>query len=148
MGTHFLEMAEGETCQDIEGNRPSERYSLPGDRSGTDLLGQGKKSTEQGTLTSWRQHKEGLVRTWKETDQSRDTHQLKMVEGGTRQGTERNRLSEGHSRTRDSRWRDLSGHRKKPTDRGYSQPGHGRERNLLGHGNKLTEGGSLTPWRR
>ena len=42
---------------------------------------------------------------------------LERTEGGTSQEMERNRLSEGHSRTGDSRGRDLSGHGKKSADR-------------------------------
>ena len=55
--------------------------------------------------------------TLKEIDRARRTHQLKTAEGGTCQDTERNRPSEWHSQTEDSRGRDLSGHRKNPTER-------------------------------
>ena len=54
----------------------------------------GKEPTERGTLTSWRQQREGLVRTRKEIDRSIGTHSLKTAEGGTRQDTERNRPSQ------------------------------------------------------
>ena len=77
-----------------------------------------KKPTEQGTLTYWRQQREGLVRTQKETDRARHTDVLKTAEGGTCQYTERNRPSETHSHTGDSRGRSLSGYGKKPTKRG------------------------------
>ena len=47
MPTHCLEIVEGETCQDIERNRPSEVHSqLSGDGRGRDLSGRGKKPTE------------------------------------------------------------------------------------------------------
>ena len=36
-GTHILEMAEGATCQDTQGNRPTEVHSRPGDDRGRDL---------------------------------------------------------------------------------------------------------------
>ena len=52
--THFLETAEAETCQDMEGNRQSKVHSLSGDSRGRDLSGHGKKETEQGILTNWR----------------------------------------------------------------------------------------------
>ena len=54
----------------------------------------GKKSTEQGALTSWKRQREGRLRTQKETDTARGTHILETAE------------------------RDLSGHGKKPTERG------------------------------
>src|SRR5205807_1350698 len=43
--THFLETAEGGTCQDMERNRPTEAHSLSGDGRGRDLSGHRKKST-------------------------------------------------------------------------------------------------------
>ena len=90
-GTHSLETAERGTCQVKERNRSSEEHSLPGDdrrrdlsghekksterghsqtgdEGGRDLSGHGKKLTERGALTSWRRHREGLVRTRKEID--------------------------------------------------------------------------------
>ena len=141
MRTHQLEMAEGGTCQDSQKDQSSDAHSLPGDGRGRDLSGHRKIptergtltfcrwqrrdlsghrkiSTERGTLTSWRQQREGLVRTQKDTDRPRHTHFLEMVEGGTCQGAERNQPSEAHSLSGDGRGRDLSGHRKKPTDRG------------------------------
>jgi hypothetical protein len=129
----------------------------------------GKKLTEQGALTSWRQQREELVRAWKETDRARRTHVLE---------------------TAAARGRDLSGHGKKPTERGaltfwrrrrkglvrirkeidrarrthqletaeegtcqdternrprkaHSLPRDGRGRNLSGHGKNPTERGIL-----
>ena len=52
--THFLETAEAEPCQDMEGNRQSKAHSLSGDGRGRDLSGHGKKPTGRGTLTNWR----------------------------------------------------------------------------------------------
>ena len=46
---------------------------------------------------------EGLVRTWKETDQAGGTHQLETVEGGCCQNTERKRPSGRHLLPEDSR---------------------------------------------
>jgi hypothetical protein len=169
--TDFLETAEGETCKDTERNWPSEAHSPTGDDRGKDLSGHGKKPTEQGTLTNWRQQREGLVRKRK------------------------TRASEVHSHSGDSRGRDLSGHKKKVTERGtltswrrqregpvrtrketdrarrthfletaegepckdternwpseaHSHSGDGRRRGLSGHGNKPTERSTLTTWRR
>ena len=92
--THFLEAAEGGTCQDSKRNRSTEAHSQTGDGRGRNLLGLGKKPTDRGALTTWRQQMEGLVRTRKETDRPRRTHQLEAAE------------------------RDLSGLGKKPTDQG------------------------------
>ena len=82
------------------------------------MSGQGKKLTDRGGLTLWRRQREGLVRTRKETDRPRRTHQLETAERGTCQDTERNRPTEAHSQTGDGRGKDLSGHGKKLTDRG------------------------------
>ena len=82
------------------------------------MLGHGNKPTDRGALTFWRRKREELVRTRKETDRARRTHQLAMAEGGTCQDTERKRLTEAHSLPGDGRERDLSGHGKKPIDRG------------------------------
>ena len=68
--------------------------SLPGDSSGRDLSGRGKKPTQQGALTLWRRQRAGLVRT------------------------ERIRPSNAHSLSGDDRGRDLSGHKKKQTEQG------------------------------
>ena len=139
--THFLEAAERGICQDTERNRPNGAHSLSGDSRGRYLSRHGNKPRERGALTSWRGQREGLVGTRKRTDRVRRTHILETVErgtcqdteetdramhthcletadGGTCQDTERNRPSKAHSHTGNSRGRDLSGHRKKTTDRG------------------------------
>jgi hypothetical protein len=168
--THSLEMAEGETYQDTERNRPSKAYSHPGDRRGSELSGNGKKHTERGRLTSWRQEREGLVRTRKETDQARPTHQLDTAERGTCQDAERNRPSGAHSLSSDSRGtdflgqketdrakptysletvgRDLSEHGKSRPSKAYSPAGDRRRRDLSGNRKQPTERGPLTNWRR
>jgi hypothetical protein len=92
-------------------------HSLPRNGRVRDFSGHGKKPTERVTPTSWRRQREGLVRTGKGTYRSRGTHVLETAERGTCQDSERNRLSEGHSRSRDGRERDLSGHREKSTER-------------------------------
>ena len=76
--TYSLETGEGGTCQDTERNRPSKAHSPSGDSRGEDLSGHGEKPTEQGALTNWRWQREGLLRTWKETDRARHTHFLEM----------------------------------------------------------------------
>ena len=95
-----------------------EGHSLSRDGIRRDLSGRGKKPTERSALTSWRQHREGLVRTWKETDRPRRTHCLETAGGGTCQEMERNQLGEADSLPGDGRGKDLSGDGKKPTDRG------------------------------
>ena len=89
------------------------------------MSGHGNKSTEERTLTLWRRQREPLVRTRKQIDRGKDTHELETAEGATCQDTETNRPREGHS-----------------------LPGDGRGSDLSGHGNKSTEGRTLTPWRR
>ena len=90
--THFLEMAEGGTSQDMEGEQPSKGCSLPGDPRGRDKWdmeknqpnkghslsgeprgrdksGHRKKLAEQWALTDCRPQWEGQVRTQKGSDQ-------------------------------------------------------------------------------
>ena len=105
--THILETAEGGTCQDTERNRPTEAHSPTGDGTGKNLSGHGKKLTDRGALTTWRRQREGLVRTRKESDRQGCTHTLETAEGGTCQDTQRNRPTEVHSQTGDSRGRNL-----------------------------------------
>ena len=114
--THQLEMVEGGTCQDMERNRPTEAYSLSGDGRGRDLSGSRKKPADRGPLTSWRRQREKLVRTRKETERPKSTHQLETVEEGTCQYTERNRPTEAHPLPADGRRRDLSGYECNPTE--------------------------------
>ena len=116
--THFLETAEGGTCQDTQGNQLTEAHSRPGDGRGRHLSGHTRKPTDRGSLTSWRRQREALVRTCKETDRPRRTHKLETAEGGTCQGTQENRPTEAHSRPGDGRGSHLSGHARKPTDQG------------------------------
>ena len=126
------------------GNKPTERGALTNWRQQRDLSGHGKKPTERGELTSWGRQRKGLVKTWKETDRKRGTHQLEMEERGTCQDTEINQPSERHSRPGG----DLSGRAKKPAEKGRSPPGDGRGRDLSGCGGKPTEQGEPTSWRR
>ena len=114
--THRLETVEGETCQDTQGNRPTKAHSQTGDGRGRDLSGHARKPTDRGALTNWRWQRGELVRIRKQTDRQRHTHVLETAEGGTCQDTQGNRPTEAHSRPRDGRGRDLSGHARKPTD--------------------------------
>ena len=75
-GTDFLETTEQGTSQDMERKWPSRGNSHPGDHRGWDESGHGKKVTKQGAPTSWRPQRNGQVRTWKESDQTRGTHIL------------------------------------------------------------------------
>jgi len=91
-GTHILKTAERETSQDTERKQPTEGHSLPGDHRGGDLSGHRRETTSKGNsqttdrrgmdllgkkatdrvvlevLTNWRPQREGLVRTWKESE--------------------------------------------------------------------------------
>ena len=112
------------------------------------MSGHKKKPTEQGALTCWRQHREEFVRTRKETDRARGTHQLETAEDGACQETERNRLSKAHSRPRNGRERYLSGHGKKPTERGALTSWRRQREGLVRTKKKPTDQGTLTFWRR
>jgi len=115
--THNLEATEGGTCQDTEGQPPSEANSLAGDHRGRYLSGLERKAIEQA-LTSWRWQREGLVRTWKQRDQARRTHFLEMAEGGlVRTQKDSDQVRHTH-KLKDRRGRDLSEHGKKGTERG------------------------------
>ena len=121
---HRLEMAEGGTSQGKKRKQPSKEHSQTGDGRGRDKSGHRNKVTKQGTLTNWRWEREGQVRTWKESNQARHTHQLEMAEGGTSQDKERKQPSKAHS-----------------------LPGDGRERDKSEQGKKVTKQGALTNWR-
>ena len=102
--------------------------------------GETERQQPTGALTNWRQQREGLVRTWKETDQLRRTHNLETAEGwlvgtwketdqprythqletgggGTCQDMERNQLTKAHmlKMAEGGTW---SGHGKKLTEQG------------------------------
>ena len=161
--THSLETVEGRTCQDTEGNRPSDAHSPTGDGRRKDLSGHGKKGPKRRALTYWRCQREGLVRACKATDRATRTHSLETAEGRTCQNTERNRPRDAHSHPGDGRGTDLSGHGKervretptriletaeggtyqdsesdRPSD-AHSRTGNGRGRDLSGHGKQSTK---------
>ena len=123
-------------------------HSLSGDGKWRGSSGHRKKLNERGTLTFWRRQREGVVRTRKQTDRPRCTHVLNMLEGGTCQDNERNRLIEVHSRPGEGRGRDLSGHGNKPTDQGALTSWRRYRERFVRTQNKPTDRGALTSWRR
>ena len=116
-------------------------HSPTGDGRARDLSGHGKKQTEKGILTSWRQKREGLVKTRKEIDQARHAHILEMVKGGTCHDTERNRPSEVHSRTGDGRGGICQDTDKIRPSRGHSPTGEPEEKAGSGYINSIREQG-------
>ena len=115
-GTHILETASGGTGQDTETIPPSEGNSHPGDGIGGDRSEHRNNPTERGALTLWRRHREGQVRTQKQSYRARGTHTLKMASGGTSQDTETILPSKGHSHSGDGIGRETSEHRNNPTE--------------------------------
>jgi hypothetical protein len=86
-----------------------------------------KMQASEGHSTNsinYRGQRSRLVRTWKESESARGTHQLEIAEVGTSQDMERKRVSKGNSLPRESIGQDWSGHRK-----------------------KASQWGALTPWR-
>ena len=102
----------------MERRQPSLGHSPAGDHIRREELGQRKKVTGPGELTSWRPQRKGHIRTEKESDQARGAHILETTEGGTSQNMEREQLSKGHTQTGDQRGRDKSEHKKKATEWG------------------------------
>ena len=105
-------------CQDTETIRPTEAHSHSGDGRQSDLSGHRNNLTDRGPLTCWRQQTERLVRTPKQSDRPRPTHELETADRATCQDTETIRSTEAHTPTGDGKQSDLSGHRNNPTDRG------------------------------
>ena len=87
--THALETVDRGTRQDTKRIQPTEARSHSGDGRQRDLSGHGKNPTDRGPLTSWRWQTEELVRTPKESDRPRPTHQLETADRGTYQDTKR-----------------------------------------------------------
>ena len=145
-------------------------HSLPRDRASQDKSGRVKKPTERSALTNWRPHREGHVRTRKETDRARRTHLLEIAQraksGHGKKPTERGPLTywrphrEGQVRTRKETDRARHTHKLETAQGGTSQnternrqsdvhsrSGDRTERDKLGQGKKSTERGVLTYWR-
>ena len=153
--------SRGRTSQDTERNRCTDAHSRPEDGKRRGLSGHGKQPTKRGVLTFWRRQREGLVRTWKETDRPRRTHQLETAEEGICQDTERNRPTESRSLSGDGRGasqdtenlpRERRTHFLQTAEGGTCQdternrsieacslPGDGRGRNLSGYRKTPTE---------
>jgi hypothetical protein len=105
-----------------------------------------QRTTKRGALANWRQYREGLVRVRKESNQGRHTSFLEKAEQGTCQDKERKQPSEVPSLSGDG-GRDLSGHRKKVTERGALTFWRRQRGGLVRYGKKTTERGELTSWR-
>jgi len=111
-GTHPLETAEGETCQDAERKGLSKgTHPLGSTDGGTRKDTEGECVSEGATGLSegnelWTAEGGGQVRTRKESDQLRGTYPLGTADRGTSQGTERQRPGEEHSRAGNHRGRD------------------------------------------
>src|SRR5260221_250352 len=80
--THRLERAEVGIGQNMESKQASKGHSQAGEGRGWDWSEHGKQTNQQGTLTSWRGQRVGLVRTWKANKPARDTDYLERAEGG------------------------------------------------------------------
>ena len=104
--------------------RASEGHSRPREPRHKDKSGHGKNASQRGALTNWRAQKQRQVRTRKECDPARGTHQLESPDIETSQDAEGMRASEGHSQT-----------------------GEYRHRDKLGHENNASQRGALTSWR-
>ena len=90
-------------------------HSPTGDRIIRDKSGHGRSAFEKVSLTSWRPHREGQIRTQKGWDQAKGTHELRPYRKGQfRIRTECDR--EWHSRTEDRIGRNKSGHGKNATE--------------------------------
>ena len=151
-------------CQDTERNRPSKVHPQTRNSRGWDFSECGKKPSERGALTLWRRQwrdlsghrkkpraptklgaltswwqREQLVRTLKETDRAKHTHELETAEGETCQNKERNRPTEAHSRTGDSGRGTCQLTETNRASEVHSRTGNSRRRDLSGHGNKPTE---------
>src|SRR5260221_239376 len=61
--THILERAEVGIGQNMESKQASKGHSQAGEGRGWDWLEHGRQTSQQGTLTSWRRQRLGLVRT-------------------------------------------------------------------------------------
>ena len=136
-----------------------------------DLSERGKKPTGRRALTLWRQHREGFVRTRKETDRltaylrtgdgigrlvrtRRETdrptraHQLETASGGFCQNTKStDGLTCTHFLETASRETCQVTERNRPTD-AHLPTGDSIERDLSGYGKKPTDRRVLTNWRR
>src|SRR5260221_2834359 len=98
--THTLERAEVGIGQNMESKQASKGHSQPGEGRGWDWSEHGKQTSQQGTLTSWRGQRLGLVRTWKANKPASDTHKLERAEVGIGQNMESKQASKGQLQPR------------------------------------------------
>ena len=101
-----------------------------------------KNSTERGVLTLWRQHRDGKVKTWKESDRARGAHLLETTSGGTSNDTEQEALTLWRRHQEEVRTR------KESDSEVHSHSRDGVERYKSGYGKNPTEREVLTNWRR
>ena len=71
-----------------------------------------------------------------------------MVDRETCYDTERSRLSKAHSQTGDGKGQTCQDTERNQPSEAHSRSGEGRERDLSKHRKKPTERGALTAWRR
>jgi hypothetical protein len=75
-GTHFLESAERRTSENTEeGDKARSIHRLDSEERWTSWDMERKRSS----LTSWRAHIDGQMRTWKESERARGTHSLESA---------------------------------------------------------------------
>src|SRR5258707_12828403 len=88
--TNKLERGGVGIGQNMESKQASKGHSQPGEGRGWDWPEHGKQTSQQGTLTSWRGQRLGLVRTWKANKPARDTHSVERGEVGVVRKLENN----------------------------------------------------------
>jgi hypothetical protein len=103
-GTHSLERTEPWRSEDRERKRAIGTHFLRAPSVGQ-VRTRGKAS-ERGALTDWRGQCDDQVRTRKESEWARGTHELEDTQQRTSENTERKRASEGHSLPEEGRATD------------------------------------------
>ena len=81
---------------------PSNGHPHSGNGIGRDTSEHGKNTTEWKRPTFWGRNRKAQVKTTKESDRARGTHELETASRDTTQDRKRKRPSEGHSRTGDT----------------------------------------------
>jgi hypothetical protein len=109
-GAYFLSSADEGTSQDTHKKRESEAHSLPVKHRCMDMSGHQKKPRGPEALTPCRIQREGQVRTTRESERARETHQLSSTVGRISRDTMKGRESEGHSPPVECRQKNISGH--------------------------------------
>ena len=89
----------------------------------------------------------GLVRTQKDSDGARGTHDLEIGKERMCHDMQRRRLSKRHSRPGERKGGTCQDRERRQMNEGYSLPGIRKRRELLGHRKKETARGALTIWR-